>query len=140
MAGRLACELRDLAARRVLVLGSEELMYAPLRLAQALCDTGVEVRYSTTTRSPILAVDDPGYAIRTRLAFPAYDDPADGPSERYVYNVAGGAFDAVVLVVDDVGDTADLTRPRGLLSQLSRAGLPVLLATIPAYHPVKEER
>ncbi len=46
------------------------------------------MRFSTTTRSPVLAVDDPGYAIRTRLAFPAHDDPADGPGERYAYNVA----------------------------------------------------
>ncbi|WP_244203894.1 TRSP domain-containing protein, partial [Streptomyces tricolor] len=44
-----------------------------------------EVRFSTTTRSPVLAVDDPGYAIRTRLVFPAHDDPADGPGERYAY-------------------------------------------------------
>ncbi|MEW5633307.1 TRSP domain-containing protein, partial [Streptomyces hydrogenans] len=41
---------------RVLVLGFEELMYAPLRLAGALEDAGLDVRYSTTTRSPVLAV------------------------------------------------------------------------------------
>ena len=37
------------------------------------------VRSSTTTRSPVLAVDDPGYAIRSALTFPAHDDPDDGP-------------------------------------------------------------
>ncbi|MEW9530164.1 phosphoribosyltransferase family protein [Microbispora sp. NPDC049125] len=136
MAGGIAGELRDLKARRVLVLGSEELMYVPLRLALALGDSGAEVRYSSTTRSPVLAVDDPGYAVRTRLAFPAHDVPAGGAGERYAYNVAGGRFDAVVVVVDDVADTPDLTS--GLLSRLSREGLPVLLVSIPAHPP--EER
>ena len=76
--------------RRVLVLGFEELMYAPLRLARELEQVvDAEVRFSTTTRSPVLAVDDPGYAIRSRLVFPAHDDPADGPGDRYAYNVAG---------------------------------------------------
>lgn len=122
-------------ASRVLVLGFEELMYAPLRLAEALADAlpGADVRYSTTTRSPVLAVDDPGYAIRTRLAFPAHDDPADGPGERYAYNVspAPGAegFDRIVFVVDDVGDTTALTG--GLLERL-RALAPVLVAAVPA--------
>ena len=65
-------------------------MYAPLRLALAS---------PTPRRGPVLdhhrlaglPVDDPGYAIRSRLAFPAHDDPADGPGERYAYNVAGRA-------------------------------------------------
>ncbi|QKW34992.1 phosphoribosyltransferase domain-containing protein [Actinomadura sp. NAK00032] len=123
-------------ASRVLVLGFEELMYAPLRLAEALADTlpDVDVRYSTTTRSPVLAVDDPGYAIRTRLMFSSHDDPADGPGERYAYNVAPGAgergFDQIVFVVDDIGDTDALAG--GLLERL-RALAPVLVATVPAH-------
>ncbi|MFH8620859.1 phosphoribosyltransferase [Streptomyces vietnamensis] len=120
---------------RVLVLGFEELMYAPLRLGTALEDAGHDVRYSTTTRSPVLAVDDPGYAIRTRLVFPAHDDPADGPGERYAYNVAGAGFDAVVLVVDSAADTPALHAPDGLLAQLA-AHIPcVVLAVIPSYTP-----
>ncbi|MQY02641.1 phosphoribosyltransferase family protein [Actinomadura macrotermitis] len=132
MALRLAAALTPETAR-VLVLGFEELMYAPLRVAEALADAlpGVAVRYSTTTRSPVLAVDDPGYAIRTRLVFPAHDDPADGPGERYAYNVDAG-YDAIVLVVDEAGDTEELAT--GLLPRL--AGLaPVLLATIPKEGP-----
>ncbi|MWA01067.1 hypothetical protein F8568_011885 [Actinomadura sp. LD22] len=135
MADAVAAELGD-GASRVLVLGFEELMYAPLRLAEALADAspGLDVRYSTTTRSPVLAVDDPGYAIRTRLAFPAHDDPADGPGERYAYNVAPAAgrppFDRIVYVVDDVGDTQGLTD--GLLARL-RALAPVVVATVPSH-------
>ncbi|MFE5831327.1 phosphoribosyltransferase [Streptomyces sp. NPDC056488] len=123
------------AAPRVLVLGFEELMYAPLRLGTALEDAGHDVRYSTTTRSPVLAVDDPGYAIRTRLVFPAHDDPADGPGERYAYNVAGGGFDAVVLVVDSAADTPALHAPDGLLARLAEHVPHVVLAVVPSYVP-----
>ncbi len=84
---------------RVLVLGTEELMYVPLRLAVALAHaTDAEVRYSTTTRSPAIAVDDPGYPLRTALAFAT----ADG--ERFAYNVVPGVgergFDTIVVVND----------------------------------------
>ncbi|MET9929620.1 MULTISPECIES: phosphoribosyltransferase [unclassified Streptomyces] len=121
--------------RRVLVLGFEELMYAPLRLGTALEEAGHDVRYSTTTRSPVLAVDDPGYAIRTRLVFPAHDDPADGPGERYAYNVAGAGFDAVVLVVDSAADTPALHAPGGLLARLAEHVPHVVLAVVPSYVP-----
>ncbi|WP_374983305.1 phosphoribosyltransferase domain-containing protein [Streptomyces fradiae] len=122
---------------RVLVLGSEELMYAPLALAAALEELAphADVRFSTTTRSPVLAVDDPGYAIRTRLVFPAHDDPADGPGDRYAYNVAGGGFDAVAVVVDSAADTPPLHAPRGLLAQLTAHVPRVVLATVPSYVP-----
>ncbi|MDQ1038910.1 hypothetical protein QFZ75_005326 [Streptomyces sp. V3I8] len=137
MAARISAALPPSARRgRVLVLGFEELMYAPLRLGVALEKlTDAEVRCSTTTRSPVLAVDDPGYAIRTRLVFPAHDDPADGPGERYAYNVAGAGFDAVVAVVDSVADTPELHAPGGLLAQLAAHTRSVLLAVVPSYVP-----
>ncbi|WP_030325534.1 phosphoribosyltransferase [Streptomyces sp. NRRL B-3229] len=137
MAARLAEALqRD--AHHVHILGFEELMYAPLRLAHALEETAAgntEVTYSTTTRSPVLAVDDPGYAIRTRLTFPAHDTPADGPGDRYAYNVAGAGFDAVVVVVDDTADTPELHAPDGLLAQLAAHTPHVVLAVVPSHTP-----
>ncbi|MFE7159460.1 phosphoribosyltransferase [Streptomyces sp. NPDC057636] len=134
MADRLAAPLGD--ARRVLVLGFEELMYAPLALAREVeKDMQAQVCYSTTTRSPVLAVDDPGYAIRTRLVFPAHDDPADGPGERYAYNVAGGDFDAIVAVVDSTADTPQLHASDGLLARLAEHTPRVLLAVVPSYVP-----
>ncbi|MGC5542653.1 phosphoribosyltransferase [Streptomyces griseus] len=147
MADRIAAALgggarqsrgRVQSPRRVLVLGFEELMYAPLRLGTALeaaLGPDAEVRYSTTTRSPVLAVDDPGYAIRTRLVFPAHDDPADGPGDRYAYNVAGAGFDAVVAVVDSTADTPELHAPEGLLARLAPHTGQVLLAVVPSYTP-----
>ncbi|MEV2214743.1 phosphoribosyltransferase [Streptomyces sp. NPDC050997] len=135
MAARLA-EALPQDAHRVHILGFEELMYAPLRLARELERvTDAEVRYSTTTRSPVLAVDDPGYAIRSRLVFPAHDDPADGPGERYAYNVAGAGFDTVVAVVDSAADTPELHAPGGLLAQLAAHTPQVLLAVVPSYVP-----
>lgn len=146
MADRLAEALAPAAGpgaaagpARVLVLGFEELMYAPLALGVALEKRlpagSAEVRYSTTTRSPVLAVDDPGYAIRSRLVFPAHDAPADGPGDRYAYNVAGGGFVAIVLVVDSVGDRPELHAPDGLLAQLAAHAPQVLLAVVPSYVP-----
>ncbi|MET9132287.1 phosphoribosyltransferase [Streptomyces antibioticus] len=135
MGARLAEAIPE-GASRVLVLGFEELMYAPLRLARELERlVPAEVRYSTTTRSPVLAVDDPGYAIRSRIVFPAHDDPADGPGERYAYNVAGAGFDAVVAVVDSVADTAALHAPDGLLAMLAAHTPHVVLAVVPSYVP-----
>jgi hypothetical protein len=143
MAQRIVAALPAAAhGSRVLVLGTEELMYAPLRLAGALETLldGTDVRFSTTTRSPVLAVDDPGYAIRTRISFPAHDKPAEDPSagppgERYAYNVAGAGFVAIVAVVDSAGDTPELHAPDGLLAQLAAHTGRVLLAPVPADTP-----
>jgi hypothetical protein len=132
MAARLA-EALPADAHRVHTLGFEELMYAPLRLARELEQVvDADVTYSTTTRSPVLAVDDPGYAIRTRLTFPAHDNPADGPGDRYAYNIAGVGFDAVVAIIDSRADTPEL---HGLLAQLAAHTPHVILAVVPSYVP-----
>jgi hypothetical protein len=93
-----------LGGPRVLVLGTEELMYAPLLIALELAQRpGIDVRFSSTTRSPVLALDEPGYPIRTRLCFPTPD------GERFAYNVRG--FDEVVVVSDGpAGELVDALR------------------------------
>jgi adenine/guanine phosphoribosyltransferase-like PRPP-binding protein len=115
---------------RVLVLGTEELLDVPQRLAAALADglPGLDVRVSSTTRSPVLAVDDAGYAIRTVLAFDAHDEPEDGPGPRFAYNVAGGGFDVVVVVLDERADTP---AAEALVSALSTTAPRVVVATLP---------
>ena len=138
MARRLAAELEVPDGDSVLVLGTEELMHAPLRLAEALADEldprGIRVRTSTTTRSPVLAVDDPGYAIRGAITFDAHDDPVDGPGPRFAYNLGTG-FGAVVVVVDDVADTPTLD---GLLAVLGDQVRPaaVLVGVLPSAGPL----
>ena len=107
---------------RVLVLGSEELMYAPLLVARALAERiDSEVLFSSTTRSPVLAVDEPGYPIRTALSF-------DGPEgERYAYNVASG-FDDIVVVTD--------TESSELIEALRAVSDRVHVVRLPSYRPV----
>ncbi|WP_280500280.1 phosphoribosyltransferase [Nocardia farcinica] len=70
--------------RPVVVLGHEELMYLPLRLAESLAGAGVPTRFQTTTRSPAHVVDEPGYPLRRGFRFHA---PEPGQAEpRYLYN------------------------------------------------------
>jgi adenine/guanine phosphoribosyltransferase-like PRPP-binding protein len=121
---------------RVLVLGFEELMYAPLLVALALGDvTGAVVRFSATTRSPVLALDEPGYAIRSAITFPSHDEPSDGAGPRYAYNLASGEFTDVVLIIDEVGDSDPLASQDGLLAGLAALTERVHLVTLPAYRP-----
>jgi hypothetical protein len=86
---------------RTLVLGDEELMYLPQLLAASLGD---DVRTSTTTRTPAVVIDRPGYPLRTVLEFGSSDD---GQRAAHAYNVApsrlpdpGNApgFDEIVFV------------------------------------------
>lgn len=122
------------------VLGFEELMYTPLLLATKLTRHEATITYSTTTRSPVLAVPDAGYAIRSRLVFGSHDNPDDGPGDRYAYNVAAATatdapFDTVVLVVDKTGDTPELTARDGLVDQLTRHAGHVVIVTVTDYRP-----
>ncbi|HEY7010765.1 MAG TPA: cysteine protease StiP domain-containing protein, partial [Jatrophihabitantaceae bacterium] len=82
---------------------------------------GLDVRFSSTTRSPVLAVDEPGYPIRTCLTFRTDD------GERYAYNVTRG-FDDVV-VVTDTDDT------NGLVAALREVCDRVHLLRLPRFAP-----
>ncbi len=115
--------------RRVLVLGTEELMYVPMRLAAALADASddVEVLNQSTTRSPVVPLDRDGCAVRCALSFPAPDEP-DRPS--YVYNVAPGTYDAIVVVLDPPATAA----PGPMLEVLAGCA-PVLEVRLPEEHP-----
>lgn len=112
------------------VLGTEELMYLPVRLAAALAAArpSGDVTCSSTTRSPIAVIDETGYAVRSVLSFAAHD--IAGQARRYVYNLAG--IERVLVVVDDASDWDELTGPDGLLTRLEAAGSAVLVCTVPA--------
>lgn len=83
-----------LSAGPVLVLGTEELMWLPLRLAALLPG---DVAYQSTTRSPVLPADLPGYAVRRALRFPAPDEP-DRVSR--LHGLPDEPYADVVVVVD----------------------------------------
>jgi phosphoribosyl transferase-like protein/phosphoribosyltransferase-like predicted ribonucleoside biosynthesis protein len=100
---RVASSLPVARDGRTLVIGDEELMYLPQLLALSLGD---EVRTSTTSRTPAIALDESGYPLRTALSFPSTQD---GRRPVHAYNVApsghaepGNApgFDHLVLVTD----------------------------------------
>lgn len=114
----------------VLVLGDEEFLYAGQLLAQEL---GPHVCTSSTTRSPALVVDEPGYPLRTVISFGATDDP---DRAAFAYNVLPSAcpdrgpapgFDHIVLLLDrPVPPHAE----SGLLRQLAcaaRTGVQVVV-------------
>jgi hypothetical protein len=139
-----ACE----PARRVLVVGSEELMYLPLRIALALAENspdgepaGRRVTFQSTTRSPVHAVDEPGYPVRRRIDF--VSDDAGTAVTRHLYNagrpdaghpdaadhVAGQRADLIVVI--DEGDA----RPGsdGVAAAIAAAtGTGVVLCGLPA--------
>jgi hypothetical protein len=120
-AARAQAVLIDPRGDRVLVLGTEELMYAPLLIAVELAErVDGEVLFSSTTRSPVLAVDEPGYPIRTALRF----DSPEG--ERYAYNVASG-FNDIVVVTD--------TESSELIETLRMVTDRVHVVRLPSYRP-----
>lgn len=114
----LAAEVASgLPEGEILVLGSEELMYTPLRLALALTGYREQVSYTSTTRSPVLPVDDPGYAVRASIRFASPEPDPEG-KPRFVNNVPAGRFDGIVLVIDGAADTPELWAPGGLVEAL----------------------
>ena len=124
---KLAASALPAPEGRTRVLGVEELMYAPLRIALELPG---EVTFSTTTRSPAVVRDDPGYPLRHGISFPAHEVGSTGP--RFAYNIAPGGQNQIVLVLDDAYDTDDVA---GLLDELVGLAPFVLVITVPAYRP-----
>ncbi|MGZ9886999.1 phosphoribosyltransferase family protein [Rhodococcus ruber] len=130
--------------RPVVVVGHEELMYLPLRIADALAGRGVATRFQTTTRSPAYVRDVPGYPLRRGFTFTA-PEPDDVP--RYLYNARWpeGEGAQLLLVLDDPADTDRLRADGGLLDVLTAAGEDVVVAVVPATDPAvlradREER
>jgi adenine/guanine phosphoribosyltransferase-like PRPP-binding protein len=129
----VAAELVGRCGDRVLVLGTEELMYAPTLIGRELAELRPAVRLSSTTRSPVHVIDEPGYPVRDGLTFASHDPAADGPGRRFAYNVGGG-FTDIVLVVDTDADTPELAS--GLLEQLRARCARVHVVSLPTYRPL----
>ena len=157
IAGTIASDMPSTAS--ILVLGTEEFMYVPLRIAEALnralnaakrTEQTAEqtlgqtteqsarehrVLFQSTTRSPVHPIDQHGYPIRRAFTFEASDSAAstiaDDVLGRYVYNVRlpDGSDPDLVVLVADSGHDADLLSD-GPAGALSRAGLSVLIVRI----------
>ena len=99
--------------RAGLVLGTEELMYAPLRIALGLGRTRRSRCGSpSTTRSPVLAVDEPGLPDPPAGCLPR-PRTGRGPGTARRLQRRSRPFDDIVLVVDRAGaDTAGAAQRR----------------------------
>lgn len=129
---------------RVLVVAHEELMYLPLRLACALRADGLQVRYQTTTRSPVHPVDTSDYPIRRALTFTASDDQE---SPRHLYNAGWSeplgvpsapgqpGADTIVLVVD--APAAEPAALQATIDALHTVAPRVVVAVVPAVVPAE---
>jgi hypothetical protein len=129
-------------ARPLVVIGHEELMYLPQRVAAELsAHVDAPIVSQTTTRSPAHVIDDPGYPLRRGYHFDAPEP--DEARDRYVYNATHDFDDAqIVMIVDAPADTATLTAPGGLTDVLTGRGDDVLLVVVPGtdYLSLKTKR
>ncbi|GAB19694.1 hypothetical protein GOEFS_093_00230 [Gordonia effusa NBRC 100432] len=132
-----ACDAATLIGTRlpqdhIVVVGHEELMYLPQRIAEEISADGRDVGYQTTTRSPAIVIDADGYPLRRGFEFIAPE--ADSTARRYLYNASRSAAQpsAIVLVIDTPADSHELRAPGGLLDVVTRAGHDVLVVVVPA--------
>ncbi|TCM66461.1 phosphoribosyltransferase-like predicted ribonucleoside biosynthesis protein [Acinetobacter calcoaceticus] len=88
------------ATQKVLVLGSGEYAWMPFLMAEQLEQQGIEVYFSSTTRSPIMQ----GHAIHSICSF---QDNYGLGMQNYAYNVKHQAFDQVFLVIETSKHSVD---------------------------------
>ncbi len=88
--------------QRCLILGTGEFAYPPFLLAEELENRGFDVRYQSTTRSPIML----GGAIGTALSFA--DNYRDG-IPNFIYNADRKDYDRIVVCHETPSDTLDGT-------------------------------
>jgi hypothetical protein len=92
---------------KLLVLGTGEFAYPPFLLAEELEAAGLDVHYQSTTRSPALI----GGALACGLTF------ADNYGDRianYVYNVAPGQYERVIIAHETPAGSIDETLTEAL--------------------------
>ncbi len=113
-------------ARPVLVVGHEELMYLPLRLADHLADRGFQARFQSTTRSPAYVCQEDAYPLRRGWTFRACEHSDGAP--RFLYNgwPSGPQGVQLVLVMDHLAATGDLH----VVDVLADAGYDVIVAQV----------
>jgi hypothetical protein len=95
----------ELAGQSIHVIGVEEQIALPVRVAAALQGMGsAVVRVNSTTRSPAVVIDEPDYPLRTELRF-----TQDG-ADRRIYNTPYGATWTIVIPDDGGSVSSDLLR------------------------------
>ena len=99
-ANDLGTEISATTGEKILVLGSGEFVWEPFLLAERLEAEGADVRFSSTTRSPIAT----GFAIESGIAF---TDNYGLGIPNFVYNVAHQRFDRILLCIETPLESVD---------------------------------
>ncbi|EMT5584877.1 TPA: phosphoribosyltransferase domain-containing protein [Providencia stuartii] len=99
-AGDLGRHIQASSDEKILVLGSGEFVWEPFLLAERLEQQGAEVKYSSTTRSPISV----NYAIQSAIAF---KDNYGLGIPNFVYNVAHQHFSRIILCIETPKESVD---------------------------------
>ncbi|QPK15128.1 phosphoribosyltransferase domain-containing protein [Pectobacterium versatile] len=99
-AGDLGRDLCVSQGEKILVLGSSEFVWEPFLLAEHLHTQGAEVKFGSTTRSPIAN----GFAIQSAITF---NDNYGLGIANFVYNVLHQRFDRILLCVETPPESVD---------------------------------
>ncbi len=95
---RVALNIQPYVNGNTLVLGTEEFMFTPLLLASALKG---EIKYKSTTRSPIYVENSNQYSIQSGHKFKSYQNPEVA---NYIYNLHEERYDTIFIVLEDTRD------------------------------------
>ncbi len=87
--------LQGALSGRILVLGTEEFMYPALLAAECIEQSGAQVWFHATTRSPIAVFKEEQYPLHVRYELPGCYDKN---RRTFVYDIA--SYDAVILMTD----------------------------------------
>jgi len=107
----LAPGLQVKPGERVLVIGTSEFVWRPFLLAERLERAGADVRFSSTSRSPIAL----GHAIDHALSF---SDNYGLGIPNFLYNVAPGQFDRVLICSETPAAAVDPALVSALSAQV----------------------
>lgn len=109
----LAEGLQSHVKGKTLILGTEEYMYIPMKIASELKG---DIAFKSTTRSPIYPFLDEAYPIKSGVNFSSvYSEDVD----NYVYNLKEEAYDTILLMVEKTAKTLPTHALTEKLSQFS---------------------
>ena len=91
---RVASKLQGYVKGKTLVLGTEEFIYLPLKIASFLKG---DIHYKSTTRSPIYPFDSKNYPIRSGISFESFYNKG---VKNYVYNISEEKYDTILILVE----------------------------------------
>lgn len=99
----LACiKEQENNSKPVLILGTGEYVWEPFLVAEAIEQMGIDVRFSATTRSPILTQHDIRCAYR-------FNDHENLGITNYLYNVNPTEYSEIIICLDTRIENIDLS-------------------------------